>query len=321
MRIPPFHFRALLLLTAALFAPVGSRASQLNLPPEAIEGVKLMYTGKTDQAIALFRTLEAGHPEHPLGYLLEADMLWWKIYCASLELKYNTLDAWIHARGPEDDAYLALADKVARLAEAAISKSDTAEMELYAGMGYALRARLLGLRYEKMATARAGVEARKHLLRCLELDPDLADAYTGLGLYNYYVDTLSAIAKILRFFMGIPGGDKRTGLRQLETAAAQGELTRVEARFYMAKNLRNYDRDYARATQAAAPLTSEFPENPLFLLLAGDVAAKLGHNDEAAMRLRAAATAPMEDAACAERVQHLVRDVLATLHAGQRNQN
>jgi hypothetical protein len=319
VRILTLHSRALLLLTVVLLAPVGGRASQLKLPPEATEGLKLMYTGKTDQAFVLFRKLEAEHPEHPLGYLLEADVLWWKIYCASLDRKYNTVDAWIRVRGPEDDAYLALADKVARLAEAAISKSDTAEMELYAGLGYALRARLLGLRYEKMSAARAGVETRKHLLRCLELDPAMADAYTGLGLYNYYVDTLSAIAKVLRFFMGIPGGDKRVGLRQLETAAGKGELTRVEARFYMSKNLRNYDRDYARAAEVAAPLTSEFPENSLFLLLAGDVAAKLGHNDEAASRLRAAAAASMEDAACSGRVQRLVREALAALGGGQRN--
>jgi hypothetical protein len=169
---------------------------------------------------------------------------------------------------------------------------------------------LTGLRYEKIATARAGVEARKHLLRCLELDPDMADANLGLGLYNYYVDTLSAMAKVLRFFMGIPGGDKRVGLRQLEIAATKAEMVQIEARFNMAKNLRNYDFDYARAATTAAPLTSEFPENPLFLLLVGDIAAKLGHKDEAAARFRAAVAGPMEDAKCAERVQQIVREAL-----------
>ena len=66
----------------------------------------------------------------------------------------------------------------------------------------------------------------------------MVDADLGLGLYNYYVDTLSSMAKVLRFFMGIPGGDKRVGLRQLETAAEKAELTHTEARFNMAKNLR-----------------------------------------------------------------------------------
>ena len=320
MRIPIPHYRVLLFLTAAvLLAPGETQASQLNIPPDAMEGIRLTSSGKIDQAILLAHKLEADRPEHPLGYLLEADALWWNIYCTSAERKYNTVDAWSHVRGPEDDVYLALSDKAAQLAEAAIAKSDTAEMEFYAGMGYALRARLLGLRYEKMATARAGVKARGHFLRCLELDPNMVDAYTGLGLYNYYVDTLSAIAKVLRFFMGIPGGNKRVGLHQLEIASTKGELTQAEARFYMAKNLRNYDRDYARAAQAAAPLISRFPKNPQFLLLAGDIAAKLGHNDEAAARFRAAAAVPVENNVCSGQVQKLAREALAALSAPQKN--
>jgi hypothetical protein len=309
------HPRVHFLLAIVLVAPIGVRAAQLNVPPQATEAIRLMYSGNPDQAIVLARGLEAARPEHSLGYLIEADVLWWKIYCKWLERKYNTIDSWSHQRAPDPDdgAYLALTDKVTHLAEASIAQNDTAEMELYAGLGYASRARLLGLRYEKLATARAGVEGRKHLLRCLELDPDMADADLGLGLYNYYVDTLSAMAKVLRFFMGIPGGDKRVGLRQLETAAAKGELTQTEARYNMAKNLRNYDRDYARALDAAAPLTTEFPENPLFLLIAGDIAAKLGHNDEAAMRYRAAVDAPMEDATCAERVRQIAGEALAAL--------
>jgi len=313
--IPTIHFRVVLFLATVLLSASDGRASQLNLPPEATEAIRLMYAGKTDQAIVLARDLEAARPEHPLGYLIEANVLWWKIYCKVLERKYNTIDSWSRQRAPDpdDNAYLALSDKVTRLAEASITESDSAEMELYAGLGYASRARLVGLRYEKMATARAGVEARKHLLRCLELDPNMTDANLGLGLYNYYVDTLSGIAKILRFFMGIPGGDKRVGLRQLETAATNAEMVQTEARFNMAKNLRNYDFDYARAATAAAPLTSDFPDNPVFLLLAGDIAAKLGHKEEAASRFRAAAAAPVEDAKCAERVQQIVRQALAAL--------
>jgi tetratricopeptide (TPR) repeat protein len=172
---------------------------------------------------------------------------------------------------------------------------------------------LLGLRYEKMPVARSGVEARKHLLRCLQLDPNMADAYLGLGLYNYYVDTLSAMARILRFFMGIPGGDKREGLRQLEIASTKGELTQVEARFNMAKSLRNYDFDYARAEQAAAPLVAEHPGNCIFLLLAGDIEQKLGHTEEAAARFHAAAEAHWEEAACAERAHKLAREALASI--------
>ena len=321
MRIPNRYLRVLFGLVIAAFGPLfsgGARASELDIPQDAKEAINLMYKGKTEEAVALAHKLEAARPDHPLGYLIEADVLWWIIYCKWSERKYNTIDAWSHTRpaDADDNAELSLADKVAHLAEASIAKLDTAEMELYAGLGYASRARLLGLRFEKMPVARAGVEARKHLLRCLELDPDMADAYLGLGLYNYYVDTLSAMAKILRFFMGIPGGDKREGLRQLEIASTKGELTQMEARFNMAKSLRNYDRDYARAGHAAAPLVTEHPENCIFLLLAGDIEQKLGHTEEAAARFHAAAEAPWEEAACAERAHKLAREALASLGPG-----
>lgn len=318
MRIPRRILRVSFCLVAAALAslwPGRARASELDVPPDAKEAIHQMYLGRTREAIALAHKVQAERPEHPLGYLIEADILWWNIYCKWSERKYNTIDAWSHPRpaDADDDADLALADKVASLAEAGIAKSDTAEMELYAGLGYASRARLLGLRYEKMPVARAGVQARQHLLRCLQLDPNMADAYLGLGLYNYFVDTLSAMAKILRFFMGIPGGDKREGLRQLEIASTKGELTPLEARFNMAKSLRNYDHDYARAEQAAAPLVTEYPRNCIFLLLAGDLEQKLGHTEEAAARFRAAAEAPWGGSKCEERSHALGREALASL--------
>jgi hypothetical protein len=322
LRNPSHYFRLLFCLAIAAFAsflPGEARASELDIPADATRAIDLMYLGKPEEATALARKLEAARPEHPLGYLIEADVLWWNIYCKWSERKYNTIDAWSHTRpaDADDDSEIVLADKVAHLAEAGIAKSDTAEMELYAGLGYASRARLLGLRYEKMPVARAGVEARKHLLRCLEIDPNMADAYLGLGLYNYYVDTLSGMAKILRFFMGIPGGDKRVGLRQLEIASTKGELTRVEARFNMARSLRNYDFDYARAEQAAAPLIAEHPGNCIFLLLAGDIEQKLGHAEEAAARFHAAAAAPWEETACAERAHQLAGKALDSIGTKQ----
>ena len=302
----------MLLSFAIVFFPRGAHASDLDIPTEAQQAIDLMYSGKTEESVALAHKLEAERPDHPLGYLIEADVLWWNIYCKWSERKYNTIDAWSHTRPPDadDDAELALADKVSSLAEAGIAKSDTAEMELYAGLGYASRARLLGLRYQKMPVARAGVDARRHLLRCLELDPNMADAYLGLGLYNYYVDTLSAMAKVLRFFMGIPGGDKHEGLRQLEIASTKGQITQLEARFNMAKSLRNYDFDYARAQQAAAPLLTAYPNNCIFLLLAGDIDQKLGHSEAAAAKFHAAESAGWEQPACAERAHKLANEAL-----------
>ncbi len=302
---------SLLACCLALTAP--AQASKLNLPAEATDGLRLLYSGDPDAASELFRKLQQERPNHPLGYLLEADARWWKLYCATLEIKWNLIDAWHRSRLREDDDYFALADKAVALAEAQLQPRESAEMHLYAGMGLLLKARLLGLRDERKATARAGVKAREHLLRAVQLDPDLADAYAGLGLYNYYVDTLSSIARMLRFFMGIPGGDKHEGIRHLQRAMIQGELTAVEARFYLGKNLRNYDQQYERAAGVLEPLVALYPQNPLFHLLLGDMNAKLNHKEKAAASFHAAESLTLRDATCRARLQQVLRAALAAL--------
>jgi tetratricopeptide (TPR) repeat protein len=298
---------------ATLGAARVARAAPLQLPPEATDGLKLLYSGQSGAARALFSRLEQEEPNDPLPYLLEADAHWWEIYCQACEIKWGFIDAWSRPKITDDDSYLALSTKAITLAQAAIAQHDTAEMELYAGMGYLLRARLLGLRDDRSGTAHAGVSARQHLLRCLELDPQMTDAYTGLGLYNYYVDTLSAMARVLRFFMGIPGGDKREGIRQLKIAMNDGPLTGVEARFYLAKNLRTYDFDYAQALDILTPLVREYPTNPTFALLMGNLEGELGHNESAAEYYRAATQQPPSDAACAAQVVKLAHDATAAL--------
>ena len=117
-------FAKLCLLVAAtgILVPRHARASELDIPADAKQAIELMYDGRTQEAVALAHKVEAARPDHPLGYLIEADILWWNIYCKWSERKYNTIDAWSHTRpaDADDDAELALADKVSKLAEAGV---------------------------------------------------------------------------------------------------------------------------------------------------------------------------------------------------------
>jgi tetratricopeptide (TPR) repeat protein len=305
---------------AALLWPKPAQAASLNLPEAAKHGLEMLYAGAPGDATAEFRQVQVEDPGNPLGYLLEAEARWWEIYCEACEIKWNTIDAWQRPRLAADDDYLALATKASSLAESRIVQEDSAEMRLYAGIAWSFRARLLGLRGDRRATARAGVNARTHLLRCLQLDPLMADAYAGLGLYNYYVDTLSAMARILRFFMGIPGGSKEEGIRQLEIAMDKGELTRVEARFYLAKNLRMYDRDYARALEVVAPLIDEFPHNPIFHLLEGEIQAKLGRGELAAGSFREALQFSSGETRCRRHIRTLAQQSTTMLAGASSDQ-
>lgn len=265
----------------------GRASEKLALPPEAKQAMDMMYSGNFDGAIAIVHGLEQAQPEHPLGFLLEGEAQWWKIYCANSQVRYGMVDAWKRGKRPEDDDYLALTDKITRLAQEQLAKSETAEMHLYAGLGLALRARMEALRGENHAVAHAGVAARSEFLRALELDPQMADATGGIGLYNDYVDSLPGVVRFLRFFMGIPGGNKKEGIQQMQTAIEQGVLMQVEMRFYLAKNLRTYDQEYERAVAIAEPLATTYPTNPIFQLMLGNLNAETGRSERAAEYYRA----------------------------------
>jgi hypothetical protein len=305
---------AILLLTFALLTTASTtRAGNPTLPPEAQQGLEKLRNGDADGAIALFRTLQASAPNSPLGYLLEGGARWSKIYCAVLEVKWGMIITGRRGPLPGDDEFLALADKALRLAEAQSAKQESAEMHLYAGLALSLEARLYGLRDEARATARTGVRAREEFLRAKQLDPQMTDADAGLGLYNYYIDTLSGIVKVLRFFMGIPGGNKQEGIRQLESAIKGGGMTSVEARFYLAKNLRQYDQQYERAATLLEPLTAQYPHNAIFHLFQGSFNVALNRKDQAASHLRAAADESCCEASCATHVRNVANALLATV--------
>jgi tetratricopeptide (TPR) repeat protein len=296
---------------ALLPAPGRSAAGNLSLPAGTDTILEHIYSGRSDLAIPEAQALEREQPEHPLGYLLEAEARWWQIWCLSAEYKYGMSLPWHRGKAAGDQAYLDVVAKAEALAEAALAKHESAEMHLYAGMAGGLASRMYGLRAENRAGARAGVRAREHFMRALALDPTLADADMGLGLYNYYVDTLSAIARVLRFFMGIPGGSKEEGIRQLQLAIDHGQLTPALARYYLAVNLHLFDQKYEQALQVATPLVEKYPENPIFRLVRGDLYGKLGRKELAIADYRAAAAVRMNDAACEKKIGKLVKESLA----------
>lgn len=296
-----------------IFCARPARATTLTLPPEAPGILEKIYSFDLQGATEAAKHMEQERPTHPLGYLLEAEALWWRIWCTSAEFKYGMSDARRRPKLQADQRYFELAAIASSLAEAQLKQADSAEMQFYAGMADAAAARLYGLRAENRNAARVAVRGREHLLRAKALDVDLADTDLGLGLYNYYVDTLSAIAKILRFFMGIPGGSKQDGIRLLEHAVAEGVLTPSVARFYLALNLHRYDQQYEKALAIISPLTEKFPSNPLFQLARGDLFAKLGRKQQALLCYRAAGASSIQDSECHARIQQLVRTSIAAL--------
>ena len=280
-------FIALLWVAVALAQSVPANAAQPSEDEEARaagrRGLDLMMDGDLNGAIEIFRDIQKQDPQSPVGYLLEADAVWWKIYYATANLVDPDVFAATDRPSTPQDAHFG------DLLGITISKSDArikanqevARNYLYQGMAYALRARLEGLRDRDLPTARAGKKMRTLLLKALELDPSLTDAYLGVGIYNYFVDTLSAIVKILGFFIGLPGGSRVEGLKQMQLASEKGDLTRAEAKFYLAKDFsRPLEHQFDRSMQLFRELAQEYPNNQLWPMLIASLQCRMGHDQE-----------------------------------------
>ncbi|HMF28272.1 MAG TPA: hypothetical protein VKE42_05835, partial [Candidatus Cybelea sp.] len=121
------------------------------------------------------------------------------------------------------------------------------------------------LRGERLGAARNANRVREALERALTLDPSLADAQFGIGVYEYYADVASAGAKLFRWLLLLPGGDRVKGLRAIEEASRRGELMRDEAEYQLYLIDIWYEHKPAEAIARLRSLDERYPTNPLFL--------------------------------------------------------
>ena len=156
---------------------------------------------------------------------------------------------------------------------------------------------------------------RGALLEAVAKDLSLqADAYVGLGAYNYYADVLSPLVKLFRFFLLIPGGDREEGLQQLRIASQEASLLAPEARYELAKILGIRESRHAEAFALLQNLSHQYPDNALYALTASFQAQGMGRKDVAIeYATKAARAADGMDDVCRGRVGDAARQALERL--------
>jgi tetratricopeptide (TPR) repeat protein len=195
----------------------------------------------------------ASAPPEACG-VLRATALWWRI---QLDPHNVALD------GPFLDAV----DRAVAAAEAWTDRSpDDAEGWFYLGGAYAARVQWRVLREERLAAARDGKRIKDALERAVALDPQLNDAYFGIGLYKYYADVAPMSAKFLRWLFLLPGGDRVEGLDGMLRAQNRGELLQGEADYQLHIIYLWYEQRPDRALALLEGLEARYPSNPLFPL-------------------------------------------------------
>jgi tetratricopeptide (TPR) repeat protein len=140
------------------------------------------------------------------------------------------------------------------------------------------------LRGEQLAAARDGKRIKAALERALILDPGMQDAYFGIGLYHYYADVAPAAARLLRWLLALPGGDRVKGLEQMQRARQHGRLLGGEAEYQLHVLYLWYEEQPEQALALIRGLRERHPQNPLFIQMAAEIEDRYLHDATASLR-------------------------------------
>ena len=192
-------------------------------------------------------------------HLLDAIAIWWRLQ----------LDPYNRTR---DGQFAAAADAAIRTATAwTVREPNRAEAWFYLGGAYGARSQWRVLRGERLAAARDGKQIKESLERAVALDPAMADAYFGLGLYHYYADVAPTVFRMLRWLLLLPGGDRDAGLEEMLRARRSGQLVRSEADYQLHVLYLWYEKQPHRAVEFLDELAARHPHNPHFAQAAADI--------------------------------------------------
>jgi hypothetical protein len=207
----PAHVLALATLLAA---PALGGDGSLTLPPDAAArgALDLVYDGAFRDAETRLTALAREHPDDPVLPYLQALALEWRL----------EQDPGSRAHDAE---VLALADRSLALADVRLARSPADGRALLArGAAHAVKSRLHLFRWEKGPASREAVRMREALATARAAGTEALDLDFGLGLYDYYADTLPRFFKVVAFVLRIPGGDRDRGLAAIARVARGGSL-------------------------------------------------------------------------------------------------
>jgi predicted Zn-dependent protease len=258
------------LVVGLLLTAPAAEAAPLTGLPGLVRVYDAILDARFDEvAVELKRACGPAPPE--ACDVLAATATWWRIL---LDPHSRTLDA----------QFTAEVERAIRSTEAwADREPKNAEAHFYAGGAYAARVQWRVLRDEKVAAARDGKRIKQALERAIALDPQLDDAYFGVGLYEYYADVAPAAAKVLRFLLLLPGGDKTEGLARMRRARTQGKLLQGEADYQLHIVYLRYEKRADLAAGLLESLADRYPGNPLFFAQLADVQDRYEHDITASL--------------------------------------
>ncbi len=183
-----------------------------------------------------------------------------------------------------DEAFSARADQAIAAAERWTAREPSrADAWFYLGGAYGARVSFRVQRGEHLAAARDGRHIKEALEHALVLEPGLDDARFGIGLYKYYADIVPAAAKVVRFLLQLPGGNRVEGLRDMEAVHERGSLLKGEADYQLHWIYLWYENQPRRALALIRDLHERYPGNIHFATRVAEIENDYFHDAAASL--------------------------------------
>jgi tetratricopeptide (TPR) repeat protein len=228
-------------------------------PSDAIDqGLYWLYHQQYDKSLASFDTYLSKNPSDPTGYFYRTATSWWHLM---QDFDYALPEVY---RQFDEDSQRTITTAKA-LYEVAQDTRTKARACLYWGGAEGLRGRWMVTQGQWIKAYFAGKRGNNLLREAIKLDPTLYDAYMGLGIYDYFTDTLSGVQAVLAAMF--IHGDKARGLKELQMAIDKGTHSRIEAMSFLIEIFNSEENTPEKALPIAQELHREFPHSPAFHMM------------------------------------------------------
>ncbi len=214
------------------------------------KGLEYEYDFKWDKSEEVFHNIIERFPNDPRGYHYESGIYLWKYLSNQNESDFKD--------------FILYSDSSISIAKEILDQHPKNIEILYTlGASYNYRA-IAFIKAQKFLDAVwASKKSYTYLSETLKKDSLIYDAYLGLGLYNFAIGQIPNAFKWTLNLAGIQGNIE-AGLKYIRLAAFKGNLSKVEAQYYLAQILSDFFADYNTSSKYLKNLIYRYPNNILF---------------------------------------------------------
>lgn len=242
------------LFTFSLLPVKADEGNYMGIPRELDKKIQTaleyLFNMKYDAALQIFNSLKDQSSPHPMVSFGITCSHWWRLSTLVLETDMQ-----------ESQAFLRTVNDCINASHALIKAGDpTGEGHLVLGGALGLLGRWQVTNRQYVNAYFTGKKAYKYLVKAVGINPKLADANLGKGIFDYYVATLPAIVRILAF-LG-QGSDRAEGLNELEDAAKNSLYAKTAAKLFLVDIYANLENRPDRSLEILTDLLGQYPFSP-----------------------------------------------------------